>query len=199
VLAVIGKIGTAGGTGYAIEFAGSTIRSLSMEGRMTVCNMAIEAGARAGMVAVDDTTIDYVKGRPYAPAGPHWEQAVAYWRTLHTDPGAKFDMVVTLNAAEIRPQVTWGTSPEMVTTIDGRVPDPDQEKDPCKRDAMEKALVYMDLKPNTRSRTSASTRSSSAPAPTRASRTCAPPPPSCAAASAPPTSSWRWWCRVPAW
>jgi 3-isopropylmalate/(R)-2-methylmalate dehydratase large subunit len=149
VLAVIGRIGTAGGTGYAIEFAGSTIRSLSMEGRMTVCNMAIEAGARAGMVAVDDTTIDYVKGRPYAPVGPQWEQAVGYWRTLHTDPGAKFDLVVTLNAAEIRPQVTWGTSPEMVTTIDGRVPDPDKERDPVKRDAMEKALVYMDLKPNT--------------------------------------------------
>jgi 3-isopropylmalate/(R)-2-methylmalate dehydratase large subunit len=149
VLAIIGRIGTAGGTGCAIEFAGSTIRSLSMEGRMTVCNMAIEAGARAGMVAVDDTTIEYVKGRPFAPAGPQWEQAVGYWRTLQTDPGAKFDMVVTLNAAEIRPQVTWGTSPEMVTTIDGRVPDPDKERDPVKRDAMEKALVYMDLKPNT--------------------------------------------------
>jgi 3-isopropylmalate/(R)-2-methylmalate dehydratase large subunit len=120
-----------------------------MEGRMTVCNMAIEAGARAGMVAVDDTTIDYVKGRPFAPAGPQWEQAVGYWRTLHSDPGAKFDLVVTLNAAEIRPQVTWGTSPEMVTTIDGRVPDPDKERDPVRRDAMEKALVYMNLKPNT--------------------------------------------------
>jgi 3-isopropylmalate/(R)-2-methylmalate dehydratase large subunit len=120
-----------------------------MEGRMTVCNMAIEAGARAGMVAVDDTTIEYVKGRPFAPSGPQWEQAVAYWRTLHTDPGARFDMVVTLSAAEIKPQVTWGTSPEMVTTIDGRVPDPDKEKDSVKRDAMEKALTYMDLKPNT--------------------------------------------------
>jgi 3-isopropylmalate/(R)-2-methylmalate dehydratase large subunit len=120
-----------------------------MEGRMTVCNMAIEAGARAGMVAVDDTTIDYVKGRPFAPVGPQWEQAVGYWRTLHSDPGAKFDLVVTLNAAEIRPQVTWGTSPEMVTTIDGRVPDPDKERDPVRRDAMEKALVYMNLKPNT--------------------------------------------------
>ncbi|AXA89742.1 3-isopropylmalate dehydratase large subunit [Massilia sp. YMA4] len=149
VLAVIGVIGTAGGTGYAIEFAGSAIRSLSMEGRMTVCNMAIEAGARAGMVAVDDTTIDYIKGRPFAPAGPHWDQAVAYWRTLHSDPGARFDMVVTLSAAEIKPQVTWGTSPEMVTSIDGRVPDPDHEKDPVKRDAMEKALTYMALKPNT--------------------------------------------------
>ncbi len=149
VLAVIGKIGTAGGTGYAIEFAGATIRSLSMEGRMTICNMAIEAGARAGMIAVDDTTINYVKGRPLSPVGPHWDRAVEYWRTLHSDTGAKFDLVVTLNANEIKPQVTWGTSPEMVVAIDGRVPDPDDEKDAVKRDAMEKALVYMALKPNT--------------------------------------------------
>ncbi|MFM7669341.1 MAG: 3-isopropylmalate dehydratase large subunit [Betaproteobacteria bacterium] len=149
VLAVIGKIGTAGGTGYAIEFAGSAIRSLSMEGRMTVCNMAIEAGARAGMVAVDDTTINYVKGRPHSPVGPQWEQAVAYWRTLHSDADAKFDAVVLIDAAEIIPQVTWGTSPEMVVSVDARVPDPDKEKDPVKRDAMEKALVYMNLKPNT--------------------------------------------------
>ena len=149
VLAVIGKIGTAGGTGYAIEFGGSTIRSLSMEGRMTVCNMAIEAGARAGMMAVDETTINYVKGRPYSPAGPHWDRAVDYWRTLHSDAGAQFDLVVTLNAAEVKPQVTWGTSPEMVTSIDGRVPDPDQEKDAVRRDAMEKALIYMNLQPNT--------------------------------------------------
>jgi 3-isopropylmalate/(R)-2-methylmalate dehydratase large subunit len=149
VLAIIGKIGTAGGTGYAIEFGGSAIRSLSMEGRMTVCNMAIEAGARAGMIAVDDTTIDYVKGRPLSPVGPHWDRAVEYWRTLHSDQGAKFDLVVTLNAAEIRPQVTWGTSPEMVVSIDDRVPDPDKEKDAARRDAMEKALAYMGLKPNT--------------------------------------------------
>ena len=149
VLAVIGKIGTAGGTGYAIEFAGPAIRALSMEGRMTVCNMAIEAGARAGMIAVDDTTINYVKGRPFSPVGPHWERAVEYWRTLHTDADAKFDAVVLINAAEIKPQVTWGTSPEMVVAIDGRVPDPDKEKDAVKRDAMEKALVYMGLKPNT--------------------------------------------------
>ncbi|MFZ6873025.1 3-isopropylmalate dehydratase large subunit [Undibacterium sp. Di27W] len=149
VLAIIGKIGTAGGTGYAIEFAGSTIRSLSMEGRMTVCNMAIEAGARAGMVAVDQTTIDYVKGRPFSPVGPHWDRAVEYWSSLHTDAGAKFDMVVTLNAAEVKPQVTWGTSPEMVVAIDSRVPDPEQEKDAVKRDAIEKALVYMALQPNT--------------------------------------------------
>ena len=149
VLAVIGKIGTAGGTGYAIEFAGSTIRNLSMEGRMTICNMAIEAGARAGMIAVDQTTIDYVKDRPFAPVGPHWDRAVAYWRSLHSDANAKFDFVVTLQAAQIQPQVTWGTSPEMVVSIDARVPDPDQEKDAVKREAMEKALVYMALKPNT--------------------------------------------------
>ncbi|TFW29746.1 3-isopropylmalate dehydratase large subunit [Massilia arenosa] len=148
VLAVIGRIGTAGGTGYAIEFGGSTIRALSMEGRMTVCNMAIEAGARAGMVAVDDITINYIKGRPYAPAGPHWERAVEYWRTLHSDQGAQFDMVVQLNAADIKPQVTWGTSPEMVTSVDGRVPDPDLEKDTVRREAMEKALQYMALTPN---------------------------------------------------
>ncbi|MGV8891442.1 MAG: 3-isopropylmalate dehydratase large subunit [Burkholderiaceae bacterium] len=149
VLAIIGKIGTAGGTGYAIEFAGSTIRSMSMEGRMTICNMAIEAGARAGMIGVDDTTINYVKGRPLSPVGPHWDRAVDYWRTLHTDAGARFDLVVTLNASEVKPQVTWGTSPEMVVSIDDRVPDPDQEKDAVKRDAMEKALAYMALKPNT--------------------------------------------------
>lgn len=149
VLAVIGRIGTAGGTGYAIEFGGSAMRALSMEGRMTICNMAIEAGARAGMIGVDDTTISYVKGRPFSPVGPHWEQAVAYWRTLHTDADAKFDLVVTFDAAEIKPQVTWGTSPEMVVPIDGRVPDPDHEKDATKRDGMEKALAYMALKPNT--------------------------------------------------
>ncbi|HTN64948.1 MAG TPA: 3-isopropylmalate dehydratase large subunit [Burkholderiaceae bacterium] len=149
VLAIIGKIGTAGGTGYAIEFAGAAIRALSMEGRMTVCNMAIEAGARAGMIAVDDTTINYVKGRPYAPVGPHWQRALDYWRNLHSDPGARFDLVVTLNAAEIKPQVSWGTSPEMVVPVDGRVPDPDKEKDATKREGMERALVYMGLKPNT--------------------------------------------------
>ncbi|MFT5590073.1 MAG: 3-isopropylmalate/(R)-2-methylmalate dehydratase large subunit [Bradyrhizobium sp.] len=149
VLAVIGQIGTAGGNGYAIEFAGSTIRSLSMEGRMTVCNMTIEAGARAGMIAVDDTTIDYVKGRPFSPVGPHWERAVSWWRTLHSDAGASFDLVVMLDASHVKPQVTWGTSPEMVVAIDDRVPDPDKEKDPTKRDSMEKALAYMALKPNT--------------------------------------------------
>ncbi len=149
VLAVIGKIGTAGGTGFAIEFAGSAITGLSMEGRMTVCNMAIEAGARAGMIGVDEVTIDYVKGRPYTPTGAQWNKAVAYWRTLHSDPGAHFDAVVKLDAAEIKPQVTWGTSPEMVLPIDARVPDPAVESDATKRDAIEKALAYMDLKPNT--------------------------------------------------
>ncbi|MDD5330650.1 MAG: 3-isopropylmalate dehydratase large subunit [Sulfuricella sp.] len=147
-LAVIGRIGTAGGTGYAIEFGGSAIRALSMEGRMTLCNMAIEAGARAGMVAVDDVTIDYVKGRPFAPAGEQWDKAVANWRTLHSDAGARFDAVVELDASSLRPTVTWGTSPEMVTTIDSLVPDPKKETDPVKRDGMERALAYMGLAPN---------------------------------------------------
>ena len=149
VLAIIGQIGTAGGTGYAIEFGGSAIRSLSMEGRMTVCNMAIEAGARAGMVAVDDITIDYLRDKPFAPKGVQWEAAVAYWRTLTSDEGAQFDKLVVLDAAEIAPQVTWGTSPEMVTTIDGRVPDPAQVADPVKREGMERALKYMGLEADT--------------------------------------------------
>ena len=148
VLAIIGKIGTAGGTGYTIEFAGSAIRDLSMEGRMTVCNMAIEAGARAGLVAVDEKTIAYVKGRPLAPTGVEWDQAVAYWKTLQSDAGAHFDAVVELDAAQIKPQVTWGTSPEMVVPVDGRVPDPDKEKDANKRGAIERALAYMGLEPN---------------------------------------------------
>lgn len=148
-LAVIGKIGTAGGTGYAIEFAGSAIRSLSMEGRMTLCNMAIEAGARAGMVAVDDTTINYVKGRPFAPKAAHWDAAVAYWRTLHSDAGAKFDAVVTLKADEIAPQVTWGTSPEMVVSVEGRVPSLDMAKNEVQRADWERAYAYMGLTPNT--------------------------------------------------
>jgi 3-isopropylmalate/(R)-2-methylmalate dehydratase large subunit len=147
VLAIIGKIGTAGGTGYTIEFAGAAIRGLSMEGRMTVCNMAIEAGARAGMVAVDEKTIEYVRGRPLAPTGVALEQAIAYWRTLQSDAGAKFDTVVELDAAQIVPQVTWGTSPEMVLGIDARVPDPDKEKDANKRGAIERALTYMNLQP----------------------------------------------------
>ncbi len=150
VLAIIGKIGTAGGTGYTIEFAGTAIRALSMEGRMTICNMAIEAGARAGIVGVDETTINYVKGRPYAPAeGEAWRQALQYWRKLHSDEGAVFDRVVELRAEEIKPQVTWGTSPEMVLSIEDKVPDPEKEKDPVKREAMERALSYMALTPNT--------------------------------------------------
>jgi len=148
VLAVIGKIGTAGGTGFTIEFAGSAIRALSMEGRMTVCNMAIEAGARAGLIAVDETTIAYLRGRPYSPTGPEWAFAESYWRTLRSDAGAHWDAVVTLDASEVRPQVTWGTSPEMVVAIDDRVPDPESERDPGKRDAMERALSYMALEPN---------------------------------------------------
>ncbi|MFN9013988.1 MAG: 3-isopropylmalate dehydratase large subunit, partial [Pseudomonadota bacterium] len=148
VLAIIGRIGTAGGTGYTIEFAGSAIRSLSMEGRMTVCNMAIEAGARAGLVAVDEKTIEYVRGRPFAPQGVEFEQAAAFWRTLRSDEGAKFDAVVELDAAQILPQVSWGTSPEMVVPVDGRVPDPDKEKDSVKRGAIERALAYMGLQPN---------------------------------------------------
>lgn len=148
-LAIIGKIGTAGGTGYAIEFGGEAIRSLSMEGRMTLCNMAIEAGARSGMVAVDEKTIDYVKGRPFAPTGAQWDAAVAYWNTLHSDEGAHFDAVVELDASDIKPQVTWGTSPEMVTDIDGIVPDPAAEADPVKKGSIERALAYMGLTANT--------------------------------------------------
>jgi len=147
VLAIIGRIGTAGGTGYTIEFAGSAIRALSMEGRMTVCNMAIEAGARAGLVAVDEKTIEYVRGKPLAPKGVEWDHAVAYWRTLQSDPDAQFDTVVKLDAGQVLPQVTWGTSPEMVTSIEGRVPDPDKEKDANKRGAIERALNYMGLQP----------------------------------------------------
>jgi len=157
VLAIIGKIGTAGGTGYTIEFAGSAIRALSMEARMTVCNMAIEGGARAGLVAVDDKTIEYVKGRLLSPGtdaktgqfvgGPEWDLAVSYWKTLQSDPGAHFDAVVELDASRIVPQVTWGTSPEMVLGIDGHTPDPDKEKDDVKRDAIERALTYMGLQP----------------------------------------------------
>ena len=149
VLAIIGEIGTAGGTGYAIEFGGEAIRALSVEGRMTVCNMAIEAGARAGMVAVDDKTIDYVKGRPYAPSGELWERAVAAWRDLHSDADARFDRVVRIDAAGIRPQVTWGTSPEMVVAVDGVVPDPSREGDAVKREGMQRALKYMDIRPGT--------------------------------------------------
>jgi len=149
VLHIIGVIGTAGGTGYAIEFSGSTIRDLTIEGRMTVCNMAIEAGARSGMVAVDDKTVEYFRGRPFAPTGALWDAAVQYWQTLHSDDGAPFDRVVEINAQNIVPQVTWGTSPEMVLPVDAKVPDPDKEKDPARRLGMERALLYMGLEPNT--------------------------------------------------
>ena len=148
VLAIIGRIGTAGGTGHTIEFAGEAIAHLSMEGRMTLCNMAIEAGARAGLVAVDEKTIEYVQNRPYSPQGQAWSHAIQYWRNLHTDQDAIFDQVVTLRAEEIKPQVSWGTSPEMVLSIDDQVPDPDKEKDPAKRLAIERALEYMGLEPN---------------------------------------------------
>jgi 3-isopropylmalate/(R)-2-methylmalate dehydratase large subunit len=149
-LAIIGRIGTAGGTGYAVEFGGSAVRALSMEGRMTLCNMAIEAGARAGMVAVDDTTIEYLRGRSFAPKAEMWDKAVACWRTLRSDEGARFDFVVRVDGREIKPQVTWGTSPEMVLPVDGRVPDPEKEKDEGKREGMARALTYMGLTPNTR-------------------------------------------------
>ncbi|MDY3330846.1 MAG: 3-isopropylmalate dehydratase large subunit [Pelistega sp.] len=149
VLHIIGVIGTAGGTGYAIEFAGSTIRELSMEGRLTICNMAIEAGARSGLVAVDEKTIEYFKGRPYAPKGEKWAQAVEYWNTLHSDEGAQFDTVVEINAADIKPQVTWGTSPEMVLSIEDSVPNPADESDAVKRSGMERALEYMGLAADT--------------------------------------------------
>jgi 3-isopropylmalate/(R)-2-methylmalate dehydratase large subunit len=148
-LYIIGQIGTAGGTGYAIEFAGTTIQGLSIEGRMTLCNMAIEAGARVGMVAVDDKTIEYVKGRPMAPTGDKWDKAVEYWHTLHSDEGAHFDQIISFNAKDIKPQVTWGTSPEMVIGLDGTVPDPDKETDPVKAESIRTALSYIHLKANT--------------------------------------------------
>jgi 3-isopropylmalate/(R)-2-methylmalate dehydratase large subunit len=145
VLAVIGEIGTAGGTGYAIEFGGEVVRNMSMEGRMTMCNMSIEAGARMGMVAVDQTTLDYVKGRPYAPTGEMWERAEAAWRELHSDPDAQFDRVVELRGEDIKPQVTWGTSPEMVLPVDGVLPDPAAMEAGAARSAVERALAYMGL------------------------------------------------------
>ncbi len=149
VLAVIGQIGTAGGTGHAIEFGGEAVRALSMEGRMTLCNMAIEAGARAGLVAYDETTERYITGRPFAPKSELWREAVAYWRTLVSDPGAVFDRTVTIDASALPPQVTWGTSPEMVVSIEDRVPDPDRERDATRREGMARSLDYMGLRPNT--------------------------------------------------
>jgi len=149
VLAIIGRIGTAGGTGCAIEFAGEAARAMSMEQRMTMCNMAIEAGARCGLVAVDDVTIEYVKGRPFAPKGELWDMAVDNWRTLVSDPDAVFDHELVIDASSLKPQVTWGTSPEMVVAVDGKVPDPDSIDDPARRDGYRRALAYMDLAPGT--------------------------------------------------
>ena len=149
ILAVIGKIGTAGGTGHILEFTGAAVRALSMEGRMTLCNMAIEAGARAGLVAPDEVTFAYLKGRPYAPKGELWNKAVAAWKGLATDPGATYDKTVTLDASRLSPQVTWGTNPGQVTGVDGRVPDPEQLSDPVARESAKKALVYMGLVPGT--------------------------------------------------
>lgn len=146
ILSVIGRIGTAGATGFAIEFAGSTISALSMEARMTLCNMAIEAGARVGLVAVDDTTVEFLRGRPFAPRGTQWDLAVAYWRTLVSDADATFDRVIDIDARELRPMVTWGTSPEMVVAVDRCVPDPNDEADPVRRSGMERALAYMNLR-----------------------------------------------------
>ncbi len=148
-LALIGQIGTAGATGYAIEYAGEAVEALSMEGRMTLCNLTVEGGARCGMVAVDDKTIDYLRGRPGAPQGEAWDAAVAYWHTLKSDEGAAFDREVVIDVSRISPAVTWGTSPEMVTTVDGCVPDPAQEADPVKREGMTRALAYMGLEPST--------------------------------------------------
>ena len=148
-LAFIGRVGTAGGTGCTIEFAGSAIRGLSMEGRMTLCNMAIEAGARSGLVAVDEKTLEYIKNRPLAPEGELWDKAVAYWNTLHSDEGAHFDIVVDMKAEEIEPMVTWGTSPEMVAPITGVVPDPKDMPDPVRREGWERALAYIGLEPGT--------------------------------------------------
>lgn len=149
VLAIIGKIGTAGGTGYTIEFAGDAVQALSIEGRMTVCNMAIEAGARAGIVAVDDLTIEYLEGRPFAPKGEQWKQAVSAWRDLHSDADAEFDKVVELEGSEIEPQVSWGTSPEMVAPVNARVPDPQEVENASRRGNYQQALKYMGLEPNT--------------------------------------------------
>jgi 3-isopropylmalate/(R)-2-methylmalate dehydratase large subunit len=149
VLAIIGKIGTAGGTGYVIEYAGEAIRGLSMEGRMTVCNMTIEAGARAGLIAPDEKTFEYMKGRPFAPKGEDWNKAIAYWQSLPSDAGAKYDVEIVLNASEIAPQITWGTSPEDVLPITGNVPSPADFKDEGKRSAVERSLAYMDLTPGT--------------------------------------------------
>jgi 3-isopropylmalate/(R)-2-methylmalate dehydratase large subunit len=149
ILYMIGKIGTDGATGYVVEYSGSAITQLSMEGRMTICNMSIEAGARAGMIAPDETTFDYLKGKDFAPHGKDWDKAVSYWKTLKSDPDAAFDKIVLINASDIRPQITWGTSPELVVSVDAKVPDPKDFVDPVKQEAAKKALAYMGLTPGT--------------------------------------------------
>ena len=198
-LAIIGRIGTAGGTGYAIEFGGSAIRGLSMEARMTLCNMAIEAGARMGFIAVDNVTINYLKGRPFAPRGEVWEAAVTYWRTLHSDEGAHFDCVLDMRAEDIQPQVTWGTSPEMVAAIGDKVPDPAKMTDPVKREGAERALTTWGSIQIHRSRTSKLIRFLSALAPIPGSRICGRRRRLFAGAMWPLILSWRWWFRVPGW
>ena len=197
-LAIIGAIGTAGGTGCVIEYAGKAVEDLSMEGRMTLCNMTIEGGARAGLVAPDQTTFDYVKGRPMAPKGAAWEQAEAYWRTLPSDPGAEYDKEVTIAADGIEPQVTWGTSPEMVLPISGSVPDPTGEDDGNRRRSLERAIDYMGLEAGQALTDIRVDRVSSAHAPTRGSRICAPLP-RWPGGAASPKASTRWWCRAPGW
>ena len=177
ILAIIGEIGTAGGTGYALEYAGEAIRALSMEGRMTVCNMSVEAGAKAGFIAPDEKAYAYLKDRPKAPKGKAWDEAMRYWETLRSDDGAHFDREIRLDAAKLPPLVTWGTSPEQVVSVTGRVPRLDDITDANKREAAERSLAYMGLKRRREDRRHrASTASSSAPAPTAASRICAPPP-----------------------
>ena len=180
-LTIVGRLGMAGGTGHAIEYAGDTIRRLDMAGRMTVCNMSIETGARVGLIAPDETTFDWLRGREKAPKGEAFDKAVAFWRTLASDAGAPFDRELSVSADEIAPMVTWGTTPDAVLPITGAVPDPDDEPDPARRTQARRMLAYMDLRPGSVYRTSRSTSSSSAPAPTAASRTSVPPPPSPAA------------------
>ena len=199
ILAIIGHIGTAGGTGHVLEYAGEAIRGLSMEGRMTVCNMSIEGGARAGLIAPDETTYAYIKGRPKAPTGAAWDTAMHYWKTLYSDEGATFDEEVRLNAAELPPIVTWGTSPENVTTIDGPRARPGGDR-PIPTGAARSSgrSPIWGSSPTRRSPTSPSTASSSARAPTAASRTCAPRPRSSPARRSTRAST-PWWCRAPAW
>lgn len=199
VLALIARIGAGGATGGAIEFRGEGVRALSMEGRMTLCNMAIEGGARVGLVAVDDKTIDYLRGRPYAPSDAQWARAETFWRTLVSDPGARFDRTVDIDAATVAPMVTWGTSPQDAVAIDGAVPSPPPRPTPCAATAWCARCATWAWNPAPQCAISSSTRSSSAPAPTRALRICAAPLPSCAGATYPRACGWRWPCPVPGW